>query len=140
MGCAGYKKIQQRRHHREYYCLLGAKRGLRNVSQRGSFLQISTLLHGASPCWASQCLWWCRGCHGMWRKTHIPRAWAVSHCGHTRSPSVPAEHPTACHTLDPKAHSSLIHLRSRQSHAEQIPWMLEGFFPPRHQLCEGYCI
>lgn len=71
-GRAGYKKIQQRCRHREYYCLLGAKRGLRNVSQHGSFLQIGTLLHrqghGASPCWASQCLRWCWGWHGMWGK------------------------------------------------------------------------
>lgn len=102
------KKMWQRCHHRVYYCLLGAKGGLRNVSQHGSFLQIGTPAcrqdHGGSPHWASQSLGWYQGRHGMRSKEKNLHPMATGYkllWPHGRPQHAYRESPHPCHPVQP---------------------------------------
>lgn len=149
MGCAVCKKIQQRCRHRVYHGLLGAKRGLRNVSQRGSFLQIGTLLrrqdHSRSPCPASRRLGWYRGWHGMRSEEENPHPTAMG-CKSVWPHGEPCRaslHP--CHPLPPPdlegpPPSWFAWGARSQSHAELLRRVPGGFLPLQHQLCKGHWI
>lgn len=143
MGCAVYlavcKKIQQNPRPGVYHCLLGAKSGLRNVSQCGSFPQISSLLAQAGPQWISPLGFAGLGVGGR-KPTSHGRGVEVT-MATQRAPaclqSVPAplllrSHPQTCRVhLRPGA------LEEHTADAEQVQ-VTGSFLDLLHQLYKGH--